>query len=403
MATSLVSTGVQFPDATIQTTAATASPTIGAVSAGSVVMITTQSAADARVPSTLAFNGYNQYKTVSTGTFLPTARSSAGDNTEMLCKPVYSAYYDMWFTAGYNRDGGSNAFGTYYVSNNGVNWNANTISGVGLASVNAYITGIAVNTSGVIQILIYTFTGNEYIVSASSDGGFTWATAASAITPSNLQSGEFVNISIGTDFYVQGRLSTTDITTYRYSSNGTTLTSTATGPNYQQLRATDWDTTSLGYYACISSNNRQLTYYSISGATLGSLTTLAISYYPTMVGVSSTHLFMGKEDSGTMYYTSNLDTVTVTWTAFMVSTIQAGTAVYPRWLKWTGSAWIIGLFSDSTSNTFGGSAMYYNTSSNPSTGTWTKMTLNSVGGGKQFFSRSSATNILYNGVGVRKV
>jgi hypothetical protein len=403
MAVSLVSTGVQFPDATIQTTAATAAPTIGAVSAGSVVMITTQSAGAIRVPSTLAFNGYNQYKTVSTGTFLPTSRSSAGDNTEMLCKPVYSAYYDMWFTAGFNRDGGSNAYGTYFVSNNGVNWNANTISGVGLASVNAYISSIAVNTSGVIQILIYTFAGNEYIVSASSDGGYTWTTAASAISPQNLNSGWFVNISIGTDFYVQGRINTADMVAYRYSSNGTTLTSTVTGPNYEQLQASDWDTTSLGYYVCLASSNRQLAYYSISGATLNSLTSLAISYYPQMVGVSSTHLFIGKQDSGTMYYTSNLDTVTVTWTAFMVSTIQAGTAVYPRWLKWTGSAWIIGLFSDNTSNTFGGSAMYYNTSSNPSTGTWTKMTLNSVGGGKQFFPRSSNVSTLYNGVGVRKV
>ena len=405
MAVSLVSTGVQFPDATIQTTAATASPTIGAVSAGSMVIVTNQNIQNTGTPTTIAFNGYNEYKTVSTGTLMPTPQRSAGDNMEMLSKPIYSSYYGMWFVAGVFLDG-ANRYPVYFTSVNGVNWNVNSVlvaSKFGITEGYLTACGIAVNTSGVIQMLFYSSGSVGYYIAASADGGTTWTASAASQNTFTSQPGYYVNISIGTSFYIAGRNNGGDDIVVVFSSDGTTkVGATIIGPARALSQGFDWAPTSLGFYICTANSTNPLIYYSISAQTFSGLSTNPGSWNAEIVSISSTHLLIGRGSETTLYYTSNIDTATVTWSTLNISSIQAGSSVVPRWFKWTGSAWVIALYSQSNNTSFGGSAVYYNTSANPGSGTWTKMTLNSVGGGSWFKPAAQEySNTLLNGVGVR--
>ena len=108
MATSLVSTGVQFPDSTIQTTAAVPAP--GATAQYSVV------ASDATTYSTVAFNPTD----ISIGRFttqrLPV---NTGNNNIAAGAPFWSSYYSKWFAI-MNVNGSNNGI---FASSDGLSWN----------------------------------------------------------------------------------------------------------------------------------------------------------------------------------------------------------------------------------------------------------------------------------------
>ena len=95
MATSLVSTGVQFPDSTIQTTAATAVTPAGATVAGGMIMVSRGG----------PFIGYAADPTVSNTrnwTFLAAQPSSNSGTVSFTTggnyTPIYSSYYGGWLT-----------------------------------------------------------------------------------------------------------------------------------------------------------------------------------------------------------------------------------------------------------------------------------------------------------------
>jgi hypothetical protein len=112
MATSLVSTGVQFPDATIQTTAASASP--GATGQYSVVYGVQQSQLGQvgafSIANLAAGNIPNQFLG-----FFQTAISSF----RSIGAPKWSSYYQQWYTLMASYDASSIAL---FFSPNGLNW-----------------------------------------------------------------------------------------------------------------------------------------------------------------------------------------------------------------------------------------------------------------------------------------
>jgi hypothetical protein len=113
MAVSLVSTGVQFPDSTIQTTAATASPTPGATAQYSVVGRSVNSyGAVATTMSNLAAGN------VSVNNFLGVYTNSAGQY-RTLGAPFWSSYYSRWFVLMPSNSATANGI---FSSTDGLNW-----------------------------------------------------------------------------------------------------------------------------------------------------------------------------------------------------------------------------------------------------------------------------------------
>jgi hypothetical protein len=375
---------------------------IGAVDAGSVVMLSRQSIGQAQVPMTVAFNGYNQYKTASTGTLMGTMGSSvATDSTVMMGKPIYSSYYGLWFVAGTGGDGSARQ-PLYFTSVNGVNWNVNTgflAYKISVTASTVSAVSIAVNSSGVIQLLLWSSaTGNNY-VAASSDGGYTWTGDTNAINNSNGAPGYAFNCSIGSNFYVVGKTTSYMFVT-SYDSTGTTAVGTSTSNNISLWNWPDWSVTASGIYINGNSTSLQTFYYNVSAATLNPTTGFGAAVEGTTISNNTTYVLAGCYNSSGLYYTSNIDSTSVTWSSLSANTITGGSSIYTRWVRWTGSAWLAAFWTNVSANpSFGGSAVYYNTSSNPGAGTWTKMTVN-LGLANQY-GPFIASAVSYGGVGAR--
>jgi len=96
MPTSLVSTGVQFPDNSIQTTAATAAPVPGATAVGGTILIPYGNYATLGYAANVANSITNNW------TFLPPFPFSSGGtitlNNGTNYVPIYSSYYQGWLT-----------------------------------------------------------------------------------------------------------------------------------------------------------------------------------------------------------------------------------------------------------------------------------------------------------------
>jgi len=380
-------------------------PIVGAVDVGSVVMLSRPTlGSNAIVPATVAFNGYNQHKTASSGTLIGTMSNAASDGTIMMGKPIYSSYYGLWFVAATGNDS-TNRKPLYCTSVNGVNWNVNSVLLESKVSQSVNVlsaVSIAVNTTGVIQLLLWSnATGGNY-VAASSDGGYTWTGNTTNYANSNGSTGYVFNCSVGTNFYVAGR-NASDTYVASFNSTGTTqVGTTATSGNTSLWQWADWTVTSSGIYFTVNSPSSQVRFYNISTNILGSVTAFGGTFEGTTISNSSTYVLAGCYGYTTLFYSANINTTTVTWSTLSADTITGGSTVYTRWVTWTGSAWLAAFYTTTTANpSFGGSAVYYNTSANPGAGTWTKMTVN-LGLANQYGPFVN-TAVSFSGVGSRLV
>ena len=178
MAVSLVSTGVQFPDATIQTTAASGGS--GARSKGSIVFWYGGSN-----------SSYYPVKAVDNLFTTPVTTSIQSNNTQYFLSCVsYSSYYGGWFGLIGNVANVTSTANQPVFSPDGLSWSEiiNFRDPINNAPGNVGIVGIGANDA---DGRIYIMNGNGSI-QVSSDNGTTW-TAATGSTPNyNYNNGIYV-------------------------------------------------------------------------------------------------------------------------------------------------------------------------------------------------------------------
>lgn len=182
MATSLVSTGVQFPDATIQTTAAAGTP--GATAQYSMVGPSSLGSGMA-----LAFNVSDLASGSLNTSFMGLYASGSGTQRSIL-SPFWSSYYSCWF--GLLATTAASVYGVG-ISKNGFDWRPISVNlGTALGGVTLTPNGqsgmpvIAVDDSNG-RIFVMYYTAPSIIVAYSSltstqslSGGWTTALTATA-------------------------------------------------------------------------------------------------------------------------------------------------------------------------------------------------------------------------------
>lgn len=206
MAVSLVSTGVQFPDSTIQTTAAAAAPSATVKGA---VIITNGTVWSPGTPlnGLVTLGSNNVFTTAFTSAVSAFPQAYQGSVTLTSC--FYSSYYNGWFgmigavqnVTSYNR---VPAF-----SPDGLTWNPIFFSSVPQSGPFNYSAGGGVNCLGVNDsngtLYIMTgYNGDSYIY-YSTNLGSTWTQS----------------MFVGTNYYY----SYTQAPTFRYINTGTASTS----------------------------------------------------------------------------------------------------------------------------------------------------------------------------------
>jgi len=192
MAVSLVSTGVQFPDATIQTTAA-ALP-LGATAQYSVVGPTPSG------NNVCAFNPAG----LSTGnyTVAPTGPYSGSAPKEMG-NPRWSSYYQFWYVLMSNEAGSGQAL---YFSKTGVYWNIvitdlDTTIGRAVTSYagDTQQTTFAIDDSNGRMFYAYTDGTNAYVVYSNITAGVTinsgWTTSSAIAACTSVSSLRYCKMS----------------------------------------------------------------------------------------------------------------------------------------------------------------------------------------------------------------
>jgi hypothetical protein len=179
MATSLISTGVQFPDNSIQTSAAVSPP--GATARYSVVGRTVNSySVVATTVSNLAAGN------VSVNNFLGVATNGAGQY-RTLGAPFWSSYYSRWFCLMFSNS--NTTFGIFY-STNGLDW-YEIISD--LATAIGISTNIVISTSASRSSLLAVDDSNGRFFYLFATGGQVKA-AYSSLTSTNDLTGNWTTV-----------------------------------------------------------------------------------------------------------------------------------------------------------------------------------------------------------------
>lgn len=191
MATSLVSTGVQFPDATIQTTAATASPTPGAFGQYSIVGgINDQYAAAAVGVSDLLVGK------IYTTNFLGVYNSGSGAYKGLAQEPIWSSFYSRWFCL---MPTDTSTYGLYS-SINGLDWKV---------EINAMHTAIGTTAGNIIPQT--SDSSASRLTVDDSNGRFFFGYVASSVSyiayssitsTQSIQTGNWTSVSLGSGAYI---------------------------------------------------------------------------------------------------------------------------------------------------------------------------------------------------------
>jgi hypothetical protein len=167
MAVSLVSTGLQFPDSTIQTTAASAAPT--ATAKGAVILTTSPSwtsSGASNYNSQAVLGSNNVFTTPLTAGFSSYLQAYPG--ITYITSAFYSSYYNGWF----GMSGGTNYNKVPLFSPNGLSWVPVFFTYIAARAPFTSIVCIGVNDSNG-TLYIMTDAGIYY----STNQGSTWTTS----------------------------------------------------------------------------------------------------------------------------------------------------------------------------------------------------------------------------------
>lgn len=413
MPTSLVSTGVQFPDSTIQTTAASASP--GATAVGSIVMMSMQSSSisypgmyDAGVNSgiyesnyyiapytniniggtlypanltsiqTYAASGYNNLNTGSAN-LLPSLVNhnlSGTSNVPTVTGLVWHRGWEKWV--------GSTVSGRYvvlYVSSNGINWvpinfrtpNFSITTGYPYTPTsvmwNRY-SGATTSAFGYRSVVT-----SDYRVLYFTNSTFTDTQIFTSINDVG-NGGTIDNGSSNVSIIFYGKTSTS--VGVMSSSNLTSWSALAditgvSGGTYFSFRAPNVVTNSTAAYILQGAGGANVFIATSSGSTGKSDPGLGSGLGG--IGANDSYILV----TGTSAkYSANVNSTTPTWSA-LTSPPSWGTTIG---CFWTGAAWIV-----VTEKGF-----YVNTNTNPNSGTFTLLQASGwdINIGNSIFSNGSA-------------
>jgi hypothetical protein len=98
-------------------------------------------------------------------------------------------------------------------------------------------------------------------------------------------------------------------------------------------------------------------------------------------------------------YTSSLNTRTVSWSTIDMTSTIGGSQYQLSNLIYTGAAWFVFTSASNFTAATQTAAVWYNTSANPSTGTWTRVPYMSL---PQQLQPYSGGQPMYRGIGWRK-
>jgi hypothetical protein len=338
MATSLVSTGVQFPDATIQTTAAGGTP--GATAQWSVVGQGFQNTYSeiAFTPSSLASGII--YSTNFNGVY----ETGAGAYRQFFA-PFWSSFYSAWFCLAFI-NGGNNTNIGIMTSKDGLSWRVfvpsiYTATGNGITSpyINPYGNDqgsvLAVDDSNGRFFYMYSDGSNTYVAYSSITSTVSIQTSGWTVNQ-NIVAAQYPNTiryckmsTTAASGIVLTTVSSNNMRVYTCPAGGTTFTSRVNvaangngGPlNYYE-----------NGYICLPCRSSNTVIYNLSGdISTGWTSNTSIATSPENVATTTANGYLTYTSGGGLFWSTN----GTTWTLQLVGASSSLFGVI-----YTGSVWV---------------------------------------------------------------